>query len=181
MSLILKESFGVSMFKFLFAYLKDPLAVGSLHPSSSHLGKALAMQLNKLETVDIVQLGGGTGAITKFLPKNKLTVVEIDRDLTLHLKRNFPDLKIVCSCGINHLRERTTPFGCVVNIPLINNPSKIDLINQLSKQYKSGLLKWCVIYTYGNRSPLDAVGFNYQFRGKKVWKNLPPATVWTYY
>jgi phosphatidylethanolamine/phosphatidyl-N-methylethanolamine N-methyltransferase len=172
---------NISAFKFLIAYLKSPFTVGSLHPSSSHLARALASQLSRLESVDIIQLGGGTGAITRYLPDNRLTVVEIDSILVKHLKLKFPHLKVIGSCGIDFLKSTTKPIGCIINIPLINNPQEQILLEQLSFLYKSEVLRWCIIYTYGNKSPLAKVGFRNEYRVKKVWKNLPPATVWSYY
>jgi phospholipid N-methyltransferase len=102
------------------------------------------------------------------------------------LKNKFPKLKIENKCAIDYMRslvnqDKGEKVGLVLSIPLINNPFREKIfIHELQQFYSSGLLSWCIIYTYGKKSPLSEIGFQSQKRYAKVFRNLPPANVWIY-
>jgi phosphatidylethanolamine/phosphatidyl-N-methylethanolamine N-methyltransferase len=166
---------------FIWEFLKKPREIGSLTPSSRHLAEAVALAVSTLPKTDVLQIGAGTGVITKFLPKECLTVIEINESLATRLSNQCPELKIINECGVDRLSKIGTEFGCVITIPLINNPSAPDFIRRLQSLRRKKLLKWCVIYSYGSSSPLQEVDFEFCKASKLVWKNLPPARVWTYW
>src|SRR5436190_2798086 len=87
--------------QFLQAFLKNPLKVGAITPSSPDL---VAKMLDGIQPDDhniVLELGVGTGAVTKFLrevvpSKDSYLGIELDRDLVKTLNRNFPDMNILC-------------------------------------------------------------------------------------
>src|SRR5829696_4997422 len=86
--------------EFLQAFLKNPGKVGSIKPSSPELAQAMIEGIKPDKNNAILELGVGTGAITKFLqdivPDDKSYLgIELDPDLVRLLRRNFPDMQIV--------------------------------------------------------------------------------------
>lgn len=86
---------------FLKAFLENPLAVGSLIPSSTAAGEAMAFGIAPNENETVLEIGCGTGAFTeaieKMLPDSKSFLgIEINEDLTKILRERFPHLQFVC-------------------------------------------------------------------------------------
>src|SRR5215472_14154399 len=80
---------------FLGRWLKAPHRIGALAPSSRHLGRAMAHQVVSAGPGPIIELGGGTGSVTKALLEagiapERLVVVERDEKLHRILREPFP-------------------------------------------------------------------------------------------
>ena len=165
---------------FLKKYLKDPISIGSVIPSSEFLAKAIYNSIKDLDQTTVLEIGAGTGAITEHISSLNPVVVEIDKEFCALLTKNFPHLKIVNSCALEQLKKIDERVGLVVSIPLINNPFKSSFIPLLNNLYSRGLLTWCVIFTYGLNDPLQEVNFETKKRKRFVLKNIPPAHVWVY-
>lgn len=171
---------------FIKKYITNPRTIGSLVPSSKSLGKNIYEIIKTLEKCKVIEIGAGTGAITDILlPINPL-VIEIDMEFSNLLKQKYPHLEIINTCAIDYIRNifltaaSSTQFGLVMSIPLINNPFKHSFVKELNNLYRSGLLKWCITYTYGLQSPLKAVKFAHESKRKTVLNNFPPANIWVY-
>lgn len=163
---------------FLKKFLACPSTVGSITPSSNSLGFTIGSIARELAPCNIVEIGAGTGSITSYLADLDPTVIEIDKDFSEILAKKFPTLQIVNECCLNWMQRQKSPFGLVVSIPLINNPFRSHFIAELQRCYESGRVKWCVIYSYGLRNPLNGVDFKKATRRKLVLSNIPPAHVW---
>ncbi len=86
--------------QFLQAFLKNPGKVGSIAPSSTDLALKMLEGISPDENNIILELGVGTGAITKYIqdivPNDKSYLgIELDRNLVKSLKTRFPHLKMV--------------------------------------------------------------------------------------
>src|SRR5688500_13836019 len=86
--------------QFLQAFLKNPSTVGSITPSSPELARRMVAGIRPDENNVVLELGVGTGAITKFLQQivpneESYLGIELDRDLVRSLKKNYPELEIV--------------------------------------------------------------------------------------
>lgn len=135
-----------------------------------------------LPSVDaVVEIGGGTGAITEYLQDFNPTVIEIDEAFANLLKRRFPHLDVHHGCGLQYIRSLESEAGLVISVPLINNPIKHQFIKAIKDGHQKGQIKWCVIFTYGFSSPLREAGFAHACRRKLVVANVPPAHVWVYF
>lgn len=165
---------------FIKAYLKNPSRTGSVLPSSERLGKAFADQLELLPVKRIVELGPGTGALTKHIAGNSPKLVEIDHELCKVLSERFPGCVIENRCAVDFLKEYQEHCGLVVSIPLINNPEKARIVSAIRDAYLRGVISWCMIYTYGLADPLKEVGFKKSRKIRSVILNLPPAHIWYY-
>lgn len=119
--------------KILFRYLKNPRQMGTVCPSSRFLAKKMVSGINRKCGV-IVELGPGTGAITKHLVDSglakdcKLYCIEFDSSLIPHLERKFPSAKIV-NGSAEDLRDivgADTARICAVvsSLPLISLPQR---------------------------------------------------------
>ena len=174
--------------------LRNPLQVCSLFPSSPFVGRAMTEVLGKRIDSHVIELGPGTGAVTKQLLRNgvepgKLTLIEIDAPLGGHLRRRFPDVDVVIAPAQNLAKlwkERNGEnVGAIVStLPLrLFSKKLIYLImkNSLSVLDEGGMF---VQFTYRQMSPVPprvvkALRLK-AWRYTRVWLNLPPAAIWVY-
>jgi phosphatidylethanolamine/phosphatidyl-N-methylethanolamine N-methyltransferase len=85
---------------FLRRWLANPLQMGSIIPSSPRLGEIIARNIEKQSNSLILELGAGTGAITKSLIKagispGRIAVVEIVPEMADHLRTKFPKTTVL--------------------------------------------------------------------------------------
>ena len=86
--------------QFLQAFLKNPLKVGAIAPSSPELAQEMLQGIEPDDHNVVLELGVGTGAITKFLrpiipSRASYLGLELDPDLVKTLNKNFPDMNII--------------------------------------------------------------------------------------
>lgn len=176
---------------FLGRWLKAPHRIGALAPSSRFLGRAMARQIDLRQTRLVVELGGGTGSITRALlaaglAPEKLVVVENDERLHRLLAERFPEVRVVHGDAAQ-LVQLLRPLGIsavsavVSSLPLLSMPKRLR--HRIVEQ-SFALLgeRGCLVqFTYGIASPLPEREF--PVAGKVmalVWRNIPPAFVWRY-
>lgn len=92
-----------------------------------NIAKKIVASLSKKENYEVViEVGAGTGVLTKYLLQNKefLTyIVEIDRESIAFLKKNYPDLegKIIeenfLETDLQKIAPGTIPFAVIGNFP----------------------------------------------------------------
>lgn len=142
----------------------------------------MAKAVTELPAVEsVVEIGAGTGSITRHLQPFNPVVVEIEEAFALLLKQRFPQLDIRHGCGLQFLQSLEQSIGLVISVPLINNPLRDRFIESIRQGRDAGHIKWCVIFTYGLSNPLEGTGFTCSRRRKWVLANVPPAHVWVYY
>src|SRR5206468_2899992 len=81
--------------RFVEAFLRDPLAVGSCWPSSATLCRAVVDHCDFQPGDTVVELGPGTGAFTELLlerleGRGRLLAVEISETNIAELRRRLP-------------------------------------------------------------------------------------------
>lgn len=180
--------------EFFYRWLKSPKEVGSLIPSSRYLCEFLASQINPESQLPIVELGAGTGVVTEALIKTgidpeKIFVVERDKDLFKFLKKRFPELNII-NGDATELKSLLDKYNInevsavVSSLPIINIDDHI--VTEILKQAFAMLdgKGDFIQYTYSPVSPIsksirNVIHLNEQ-RLKRVWRNIPPATVWKF-
>jgi phosphatidylethanolamine/phosphatidyl-N-methylethanolamine N-methyltransferase len=174
--------------------LKHPKQICSLFPSSPFVGRAMTEVIGDRLDEHIIELGAGTGAVTRQLIRNgvrpeKLTLVEIDAQLGGHLRRRFPDVDVIISEAQNLAqlwRERNGErVGAVVSTLPMRLFSKkliyLVLKNSLQVLDDDGVF---IQFTYRLDSPvperlIKALRLR-AWRYTRVWLNLPPAAIWVY-
>ncbi len=176
---------------FLRRWLANPLKVGALLPSSPFLGRLVAKNVRMNPDEYVVELGAGTGTVTKTLlksgiPASRLFVVEIDSDLCGFLRRELPQAQIIQgdATKLQDLlpadamgRIRTVVSG----IPML--PMPVELQRQMLDSWFSVIAPGGKIlqYTYSLASPIPEA--KHGLKGKRCgieMRNVPPAWVWSY-
>jgi phosphatidylethanolamine/phosphatidyl-N-methylethanolamine N-methyltransferase len=176
---------------FLGRWLKAPHRIGALAPSSRFLARAMARQVDIRQARLVVELGGGTGSITRALlaaglAPEKLIVVERDEALHRLLAERFPGIRVVKGDAaelVQLLRPLgvTTASAIVSGLPLLSMPKRLRhrIVAQcFALLGEEGAL---LQFTYGVASPLPAGEFGVSGKVKDlVWRNLPPAFIWRF-
>lgn len=178
---------------FIKTLFERPRATGAVSPSGRFLARAMARAVETAGPGLIVELGPGTGPVTKALiergvaPEN-LILVEYEASFCRLLAERFPQVRVVqgdayrLTQSLAELRGR--PIRAIVSsLPLLNEPPgrRQDLIAQaFALMGPDGVF---VQFTYGVGSPVPRRigGMNLSAEvAAPVWLNLPPARVWTY-
>jgi phosphatidylethanolamine/phosphatidyl-N-methylethanolamine N-methyltransferase len=174
--------------------LENPKQVCSLFPSSPFVGRAMTSVLGHRIDSHVIELGPGTGAVTRQLIRNgvdpaKLTLIEIDGQLGGHLRRRFPDVDVVIGSAqdLSKLWEERNggSVGAIVStLPMrLFSKKMIYLVmkNSLQVLEDGGMF---VQFTYRQNSPVPSRVVKAlqlkAWRYTRVWLNLPPAAIWVY-
>ena len=86
--------------RFFFRWLRKPSQVGAVAPSSAALATALAAEVDVEAPGTVVELGPGTGRVTRALLEagvdpEKLIAIERDAAFCRLLRERFPAIRIV--------------------------------------------------------------------------------------
>ncbi len=177
---------------FFKQWLRSPKSMGSIIPSSRFLAKALAGEAAWTPGRYVVELGGGTGAITQGLldrgiPADKLVVIELETHLYTYLKGRFPDLAVVQgdATRLDEILERLGIVGQVSTVisglPMVQMP--LDFQRAIIEQgFKAMGGKGAMLqYSYSPVSPIPAKKLGVKAEiARRVVLNVPPAFVWRY-
>ncbi|MDX1455111.1 MAG: methyltransferase [Gammaproteobacteria bacterium] len=187
--------FKADNWRFFFSWLRAPRKVASAIPSSRALGRRMASAVEVAADELVVELGGGTGAITGELlasgiPAERLVVFEQNATFADLLRERFPGITVLNDdaqvlADALQAAGHNRPVGSIVSsLPLLTLP--IAVRDRILGQCRTVLVPEgsFVQFTYGIRSPVPEevqakLGFSSEQIGS-VWSNLPPATVWCY-
>lgn len=182
-----KHGFVRANLSFISQFLRNPKQIGSIIPSSPLLGKAMASFVPQKEGRFVVELGPGTGPVTKSLlgsgiEPNNLFCLEMSPRLVKHLNKRFPGLKVIegDACQLNSLlNTRAGKVDAIVScLPLKSIPKPIveKIIEQISLSLADdGVL---IQFTYDLRPSKSAYLEKFtRIKSKIVVGNIPPARV----
>ena len=175
---------------FFRRWIANPLQMGSITPSSPALCRRVVAQSNWANESAVVELGAGTGVISRALldaglPPERLFVVEIEQAMAAHLAHILPGAHVLH--GDAALLPELVPaswhgrIGTVIcGIPLILLPyaTQQRLVTAMTVVAPGrGFLH----FSYMLGSPIDAPRLGLEGR-RVAWTplNLPPASVWRY-
>ncbi len=175
---------------FFRRWLRNPLQMGSIVPSSPVLGQLIAKHINKGSDATVLELGAGTGAVTHSLircgiaPK-RIILVEIVSEMADYLTFKFPETKVLQADAFNlpvdKLNDIALDIGTVIcGIPLVLLPEKKQ--RQFIEQVEAVAPgKGFLLYTYCISSPLPYRTLKLEAE-RLAWTplNFPPASVWHY-
>ncbi|RIX71763.1 class I SAM-dependent methyltransferase [Acidovorax cavernicola] len=164
--------------------LKTPGLTGAVMPSSRYL--ALAMVRAAGEVQHVVELGAGTGPVTKELrsrlPQASLVAVEIQPGLARQLRARFPGLDVRQDPAHEVLDSLACPGPAAVvsslpfrSLPQDLHEATVDSIERFLRRVPGSRL---VQFTYQPRPPFEASADFRWHRSCVVWRNAPPAGVW---
>lgn len=176
------------------AWLRAPRHVGALAPSGIRLAAAMAAQVPDGDGL-VVELGGGTGSITSGLlhagiAAGQLIVVERDPLLARRLRSRFPGCRVLCG-DARRLPELLVNHGIVGPVKAV--VSSLPLL-AMAPVDRARVIRGArrlldgrgamIQYTYGIGCPVPArtlARSNVRAeRMARVWRNLPPASVWRF-
>lgn len=176
---------------FLKKLIKNPKAVGAIAPSSQNLGDFISRFVQGDINQTIIELGAGTGSLTKALLKagiepQNLILVELDGDMCRMLQDKFPLCQVLHGSADKldalidaslHGQIRTIISG----IPMVNLSTAEKQAIITASMRVLAVDGQFLQFTYGPVSPLPAkkLGLK-QKRLGHVLLNMPPATVWRY-
>lgn len=183
-----------SLLLFWRQYLRRPLRVGGIAPSSGGLARAMAKTLGVRADEFVVELGPGTGVFTRELlrsgvqPKH-LILVEFDRAFAVHLRRAHRGVKVIrgdardLTMLLRQKGHERVP-KILSGLPLRSMPPRLR--REISQAMATALEPGgsLVQFTYFKAPPLDeaaaASGGLEVVATRAVMANLPPAFVWHY-
>jgi phosphatidylethanolamine/phosphatidyl-N-methylethanolamine N-methyltransferase len=179
--------------RFLKSLVAAPRLTGAVAPSGRALARAMAAAAGPPPRGLIVELGPGTGPVTRSLietgvARERLALIEYDPGFCRLLRERFAPAMIIQGDAYDLPRTLAElagqPIGAVVSsLPLLNQPPerREKLIGDaFALMGPSGLF---VQFTYGLLSPIppEVCANRYAaVRSRPILLNLPPARVWTY-
>lgn len=185
--------------QFLQAFLKNPAKVGAIAPSSPELAAEMLHGIHPDDHNIVLELGVGTGAITKFLrdivpSKESYLGVELDPELVRTLNQNFPDMNIICGnaaeCYSIHKESGLGKVRYLVCcLPFVSLPRQVseNVLLEIQKFMDEGCELRIFQYAHGYYLPpaiklREALRNRYgkSRRSPLVLKNVPPAFTLTW-
>jgi phospholipid N-methyltransferase len=185
--------------QFLQAFIKNPLKVGAIAPSSPELASKMIAGIVPDKNDVVLELGVGTGAITKFLqeivPDDRSYLgIELDGNLVRSLKTKFPDLKIVrgnaCDLEKIHQKSGLGKVGHIICcLPFVSLPNEVGekILSEIDKFMQQGCVFRTFQYAHGYYMPsaikLREFMRNRYGKAKRsplIVKNVPPAYTLTW-
>ncbi len=182
---------------FLKRWLRRPFAMGAVVPSGPLLARAMAETTQRClegRLGHVIELGAGTGEVTKALlaagiPTQRLALIERDPVLAGFLRQNFRGPHII-EGDAAHLPGLMVANGIeriaavVSSLPLLSLPG--DVVNEIVSAVFEALPAGAAMiqFTYGTKPPVpktlrDRLALK-ATHGKRIWRNVPPAVVWTF-
>jgi phospholipid N-methyltransferase len=180
--------------QFLRAFLKNPAKVGAITPSSPELAAEMLQGIEPDDQNIVLELGVGTGAITKFLAgvipdKRAYLGLELDEGLVRSLNNKFPDMNIICGSAADaYSIHRDSGLGkvryLVCCLPFVSLPKEVsdNVLVEIEKFMDEGCELRIFQYAHGYFLPpaiklreLLKTRYGKSKRSPLVLKNVPPA------
>lgn len=170
----------------LVHFLRAPALVGGIVPSSAALARAMSRHAQGFDA--IVELGSGTGAVTRRLarehPRATLTVIEREERLARRVAGAFPRARVRIGCVHERVDDLLAQPGravAVSSLPFRSLPDDVaaTTIAAIERFLLGHPERRLVQYSYGLRAPFAFGDARLEWRrAERVWRNVPPAIVW---
>jgi phosphatidylethanolamine/phosphatidyl-N-methylethanolamine N-methyltransferase len=173
--------------EFLRGLIEDPKGVSAPTPSSPTLASVIASKIDPRRPGLVVELGAGTGAVTQALldrgvPAERLLAVENSAYYAGLLRKRFAGVEIVHGDALqfDRILPAGVPVAAVVSgIPLLHLEPwrrRAFIEGALAVQPAGGLY---IQLSYGWVPPVEP-GRDMAMSRTVVWRNFPPAHIWTF-
>ncbi|MBU2327570.1 MAG: methyltransferase domain-containing protein [Alphaproteobacteria bacterium] len=194
MAIRLKERFEKKFdeeIRFFRGMMQGPKTVGAIMPTSSITAKRMASVIDVKSGLPVLELGPGTGVITKQIlargvAPEKIVSVEYSQDFYRRLVEDYAGVNFVhgdafdLKTSLGDFADQT--FDCVISaVPMLSFPmeARIQLLEDLLSRIPEG--RPVVQITYGPVSPVIAKPDRYHIQHFDfVVRNIPPAQLWIY-
>jgi len=174
---------------FMKQLVRKPGRIVALAPSSTGLAREMVRELGP-ETGSVIELGSGTGKITSHIlargiPQERLAMFELDDAFCALLSQEFPRAAVMQLSAERCDEAPLDDVGAVVSgLPLLSMPTKVQrrIVGGAFRKMRPGGI--FVQFTYGYRPPIDRpvreeLGLSWTV-SPKVYRNIPPARVYTF-
>ncbi len=177
---------------FVRALLGNPRAMGAFCPSSPRLARAVAAAVDASAAGLVVELGGGTGAITSALlergvPPERLVVVERDPTLARHLEERFRGVSVISGDAVELASLLARQDGEMRAVTVVSSLPMVSLsrgdVRAIGAQICAVLERGGSLVQYTYQIALGHArvpGCMELVARERVWINLPPARVEVY-
>jgi phosphatidylethanolamine/phosphatidyl-N-methylethanolamine N-methyltransferase len=194
MAIRLKERFEKKFdeeIRFFKGMMQGPKTVGAIVPTSSVTAKRMASVIDVKSGLPVLELGPGTGVITKQIlargvAPEKIVSVEYSEDFYRRLVEDYAGVNFIHGDAfdlkktLGQFSDQT--FDCVIcAVPMLSFPmeARIRLLEDLLARIPEG--RPVVQITYGPVSPIIAKPDRYHIQHFDfVVRNIPPAQLWIY-
>lgn len=177
--------------RFFKSWIDKPKAMGAVLPTSNVTARRMASLINPACQDPVLELGPGTGVITKAILARgvtpaKLYSVEYTEAFIPQLKSDFPAVNILHGNAFE-LDEVLPDLGeakfdtIVSAIPLLNFPveQRVGLLNELFDRLNPG--RPIIQISYGPVSPIPPDWQTYSVEPFDwMVRNIPPARLWVF-
>ncbi len=187
---------GPNHWAFFRQWLKSPLSIAAISPSSQHLAREMLAELPPTAR-RVIELGGGTGVFTAALLDHgirgeDLLVLELNEELHQHLSERFADARVICG-DARELPDIVARSGFAGEGGVDAVLSGLGLLS-MGRDTQQAIVDAAfrvlapdgrlIQFTYGPTCPiksevLEDLGLSAR-RGSVTWRNMPPATVWVF-
>ena len=175
---------------FFGLWLQRPLRIAAANPSSAHLADAVARKVAFERSGPVLELGAGTGSLTRGLVRagcapERIIAVETEPRLAAVLRREFAGMTVIegdATCIGEALAGRVDRLSTVVSsLP----------IKWFSLDAQRAIVKPCLALlgpggqflqltnAFSSPLPTDQLGIIGR-EISRVWLNLLPAQIWAY-
>ncbi|MGS2743279.1 class I SAM-dependent methyltransferase [Halomonas sp. LS-001] len=174
---------------FLKHFLRSPIAIGSVIPSSRHLAAAMVRCVEWEQADVIIELGAGTGVITQEIntlrcENSTFLSFEYENSLRENLTQRYPNVNFYKNAfqlkdQMAAQQQGKTRADCIISgLPFANfSPQqRSDLLSDIYEVLSPGGL--FVAFQYTRQLQPFLISSYDKFDCHRVWANLPPAYVY---
>lgn len=171
---------------FFKGFFLNPRTTGALFPSSKYLARHMANCIDKNKSGYILELGPGTGVITKAILESgisddQLISVELASDFADKLKKEFPGVTVIegNATRLSELIGDKKPVHTIISsLPLrsLSKETRALIFAEIQKVLIPG--GRFIQFTYSMKKAIDYYPSNFLLKKSFiVWRNIPPARV----
>jgi len=176
--------------RFLKSLAERPRMTGAIAPSGPALAKAMAAHVDPKGTLPVIELGPGTGVVTKALIERgvdpaRIIAIEYSPDFCRLLAERFPGITVIRGDAYDldkSLDGRAPEIANVVSsLPLVARP-----IEDRIRLIEAGLARTAgdapfIQFSYTWKGPVHPVPTSFTAKASSwILLNAPPARVWLY-
>jgi phosphatidylethanolamine/phosphatidyl-N-methylethanolamine N-methyltransferase len=176
---------------FFGIWLRKPLQIAAICPSGMPVAMAMARLANPARPGALLELGAGTGSLTRGLieagwPPERIIAIEREPRLAAILRREFPGIRAAIAAATD-LEE---PL-CRLGVNLLSAVVSSLPIKWFPRDAQRAILRPCfdrlapnghflqLTNAFTSPLPIEQLGIAGR-EAVRVWRNLPPAQIWAY-
>lgn len=176
--------------RFLHSLVTRPRTTGAISPSGPALTKRMAGHVSPDEDLPVIELGPGTGVVTKALIErgvkpSRIIAIEYSPEFCAMIRERFPGVTVIEGDAYDldrTLGGRVDRVSSVISsLPLVARPleDRIRLVEAGLARMAKG--KPFIQFSYLRKGPIEEAPPSFTMEVSPwIWMNIPPARVWLY-